>query len=67
MEYKTVSPSDDGTCQRPVRKAIASYEQGRVGWQKPYVDEIQDRRVIAEIKKEVVPGALLVYVCAHWK
>lgn len=65
MEYEAVAPGNDGAREGAVREAVARNEQRGVRGEQPDVDEVEDGAIVAEVEKEVVPGALLVVVGAH--
>jgi len=62
MEYKTVSPCNDGARQRAVAQAITSGKQSRAWGEEPEIDEVEEGNIVAEVEHEIMPGALLVRV-----
>lgn len=65
VEDEAVSPGDDGAREGAVREAVARHKERGVAWEEPYVDKVEDRAVVAEVKEEVVPRALFVGVRPH--
>jgi hypothetical protein len=46
-----------------MREAIARDKKSWAMWQKPDVDEVQCRRVVAQVEEEVMPSEFLVLIC----
>ena len=65
MEDKTVTPRNNRAGEGAMRETIRRDEHGGTGREKPYVDETNDIRVVAQVEEEVVPQFLFVCISTH--
>jgi len=62
VEDEAISPSNDGACQGAMRETVASDEEGWTRGKEPDKNEVENGDEVAEVKKEIVPGALFVLI-----